>query len=88
MSKTLKIELAVPHALSVNGLVSSFQDFGEDVYRALRDECDVPLTILTISLARFIYADGTVGSALRFRSLPGWLGSWTLTAYTHLKLWD
>jgi hypothetical protein len=43
MAKTLKIELAVPNALSVDGLVSSFQDFGEDVYRALRNECDISI---------------------------------------------
>jgi hypothetical protein len=43
MARTLKIELAVPNALSVDGLVSSFQDFGEDVYHALRDECDVSI---------------------------------------------
>jgi len=43
MSRTLKVELAVPNALSVDGLVSMFQDFGEDVYRALRDECDVSI---------------------------------------------
>lgn len=43
MSRTVKVELAVPNALSVDGLVSRFQDFGEDVYRALRDECDVSI---------------------------------------------
>jgi len=43
MAKTLKVELAVPNALSVDGLVSRFQDFGEDVYHALRDECDVSI---------------------------------------------
>jgi hypothetical protein len=43
MSRILKIELAVPNALSVDGLVSRFQDFGEDVYRALRDQCDVSI---------------------------------------------
>jgi hypothetical protein len=43
MARTLKVELAVPNALSVDGLVSIFQNFGEDVYRALRDECDISL---------------------------------------------
>jgi len=43
MTRTLKVELAVPNALSVDGLVPSFQDFGEDVYRALHDECDVSI---------------------------------------------
>jgi len=43
MTRTLKVELAVPNALSVAGLVPRFQDFGEDVYRALRDQCDVSI---------------------------------------------
>jgi hypothetical protein len=43
MARTLKVELTVPDALSVQGLVHNFQNFGEDVYRALRDECDVSL---------------------------------------------
>ncbi len=43
MARTLKVELAVPNALSVDGLVSNFQNFGEDVYRALRDECDISI---------------------------------------------
>ena len=43
MSRIVKVELAVPDALSVEGLVSRFQDFGEDVYRALRDQCDVSI---------------------------------------------
>ena len=43
MARTLKVELAVPNALSVQGLVSSFQDFGEDVYRDLREECDISI---------------------------------------------
>jgi hypothetical protein len=41
--RALKVELAVPNALSVQDLVSEFQNFGEDVYRKLRDECDVSL---------------------------------------------
>lgn len=43
MARSLKVELAVPNALSVEGLVSTFQNFGEDVYRGLRDECDISL---------------------------------------------
>jgi hypothetical protein len=43
MSRSIKIELAVPDALSVQGLVSEFQNFGEEVYMAFRDECDVSL---------------------------------------------
>lgn len=43
MSRALKVELSVPDALSVEGLVSTFQDFGEDVYRALWDECEISM---------------------------------------------
>jgi hypothetical protein len=43
MARILKVELAVPNALSVQGLVPNFQNFGEDVYRALRDECDISI---------------------------------------------
>ncbi len=43
MARTLKVELVVPNALSVQDLVPKFQNFGEDVYRALRDECDISL---------------------------------------------
>jgi hypothetical protein len=43
MARTLKVELNVPNALSIQGLVSSFQNFGEDVYRDLRDQCDISL---------------------------------------------
>lgn len=41
MARALRVELAVPNALCVDGLVSNFQNFGEDVYRTLRDECDI-----------------------------------------------
>ena len=37
----LKIELAAPNALSVQGLVPQFQNFGEDVYRSLRNDCEI-----------------------------------------------
>jgi hypothetical protein len=43
MSRTLKVELAVPNALQAQGLVPEFQNFGEEVYHALRDECDVSI---------------------------------------------
>ena len=43
MAKTLKVELAVPNALSVQDLVPNFQHFGEDVYRALRGECEISI---------------------------------------------
>ena len=41
--RTLKVELAVPNALAVEGLVPTFQDFGEDVWRELRDKCEISL---------------------------------------------
>jgi hypothetical protein len=43
MAKILKVELAVPNALSVQDLVPNFQHFGEDVYRALRGQCDISI---------------------------------------------
>jgi hypothetical protein len=43
MARTLKIELAVPNALSVQGLVPEFQNFGEDAYVAFRDEYEISL---------------------------------------------
>jgi hypothetical protein len=43
MAIGLKVELAVPNALSVQGLVPNFQNFGEDVYRTLRDECAISI---------------------------------------------
>ena len=42
-AKTLKVELTVPNALAVQDLVPTFQDFGEEVYRELRGECDVSI---------------------------------------------
>jgi hypothetical protein len=43
MARTLKVELAMPNALSVQDLVPNFQNFGEDVYCALREECDISI---------------------------------------------
>ncbi len=43
MARTVRVELAVENALSVQGLVPRFQDFGEDVYRKLREECEISL---------------------------------------------
>ncbi len=43
MARTLKVELAVPNALSVQDLVPQFQNFGEDVYRALRNQCEISI---------------------------------------------
>ena len=43
MARALKVEVAVLNALSIQGLVPNFQSFGEDVYRALHDECDICL---------------------------------------------
>jgi len=38
-----RVSARVPNALSVQGLVHNFQNFGEDVYLALRDECDISI---------------------------------------------
>ena len=41
--KTLSVNHSVPNPLLVSDLVASIKDFGEDVYRALRDECQISL---------------------------------------------
>jgi hypothetical protein len=43
MARILKVELAAPNALTIQGLVPNFQNFGGDIYRELRDECDVSI---------------------------------------------
>jgi hypothetical protein len=50
---TLKVELAVPNALAVQNLVPNFRYFGEDVYRALRNECDVSIEEIDSSVGAF-----------------------------------
>ncbi len=51
--KTLRVKHSVPNPLSVSDLVSSFKDFGEDVYRALRDECQVSLAEIDRATSEF-----------------------------------
>jgi hypothetical protein len=53
MSRTLKVELAVPNALSVQGMVHNFHNFGEDVYRALQNECEVSIEEIDHSVSAF-----------------------------------
>jgi hypothetical protein len=43
MARILKVELAVLNPLSVQGLVHDFRNFGEDVFRALYNECDISI---------------------------------------------
>ena len=42
MAKTLKVQLTAPSP----NLVHWFRNFGEDVYRALRDECEVSIRLM------------------------------------------
>lgn len=43
----------VPNPLSVEDLVPNFKNFGEDVYRALRDECDVSIHEIDTKVSEF-----------------------------------
>ena len=49
MAKALKIQLSTPNP----DLVHQFRNFGEDVYRALRDECDVSIQEIDASTSEF-----------------------------------
>jgi hypothetical protein len=49
MAKTLKIQLSTPNP----SLVHQFRNFGEDVYRALRDECEVSIQEIDASTSEF-----------------------------------
>jgi hypothetical protein len=49
MSRILKIHLTVPKA----ELVHQFRNFGEDVYRALRGECEVLIQEIDSSTGEF-----------------------------------
>jgi hypothetical protein len=49
MAKTLKVRLTEPNA----NLVHQFRNFGEDVYRALRDECEVSIQEIDASTSEF-----------------------------------
>ena len=57
MSRALKVELTVPNALSVEDLVPNFQNFGEDVWRALKDECDVSIEEIDHFVGAFYLRD-------------------------------
>jgi hypothetical protein len=49
MAKTLKVQLTAPSP----NLVHWFRNFGEDVYRALRDECEVSIREIDASTSEF-----------------------------------
>ena len=49
MAGTLKVYLTSPSP----DLVHQWRNFGEDVYRALRDECDVSLAEIDASTSEF-----------------------------------
>lgn len=49
MARTLKIQLVTPSP----DRVFQFQNFGEDVYRALRDECEVSLQEIDAATSEF-----------------------------------
>lgn len=49
MAKTLKVQLMAPNS----NLVHQFRNFGEDVYRALRDECEVSIQEIDTSTSEF-----------------------------------
>jgi hypothetical protein len=51
--KTLKVKHNVPNPLPVPGLVHSFKNFGEDVFRALRGECEVSLAEIDRAISEF-----------------------------------
>ena len=60
MDRILKIYLTKPSP----DLVHQWRNFGEDVYRALRDECDVSIEeIDALRPASFIYAGFTNGKS-------------------------
>ena len=49
MARTLKVQLAVPSP----DLVHQFRNFGEDVYRDLREECQVSIQEIDVSNNEF-----------------------------------
>lgn len=51
--RTLKVKHNVPNPLSVEDLVPRFKDFGEDVYRALREECEVSIDEVDHAVSEF-----------------------------------
>ena len=53
MGRALRVRLTVPNPLSVQGLVHDFKNFGEDVYLALRDECDISIHEIDTEVSEF-----------------------------------
>jgi len=53
MAKTLRVKHSVPNPLLVPGLVHTFQNFGEDVYRDLRDECEISIDEIDHATSEF-----------------------------------
>jgi hypothetical protein len=49
MARTLKIQLTTPDP----NLVHQFRNFGEDVYRAFRNECEVSIQEIDSSTSQF-----------------------------------
>ena len=49
MGRTLKVQLTAPNP----ALVHEFRNFGEDVYRELRDDCDVSIEEIDASTSEF-----------------------------------
>jgi len=49
MARTLKVQLTTPNP----ELVHQWRNFGEDVYRALRDQCDVSIQEIDASTSEF-----------------------------------
>ncbi len=53
MAKNLKVELTMPPA----EFLHQFRDFGEDVYRDLRDECSVSIEEIDAATTVFFVRD-------------------------------
>jgi hypothetical protein len=49
MARTLKVQLTVPSP----DLIHEFRNFGEDIYRALRNECEVSIQEIDTSTSEF-----------------------------------
>ena len=49
MSRTVQVRLAAPDP----ELIHEFRNFGEDVYRLLRDECEVSIAEIDASTSEF-----------------------------------
>jgi hypothetical protein len=49
MARTLKVQLTAPSP----DLIHEFRNFGEDIYRALRNECEVSIQEIDTSTSEF-----------------------------------